>query len=193
MIRTLFLSVLFGAASGIASASSLYVTASGTFSSTDTADSIVVPGDSFSLSFVVNSNPTLSSADYTTVSFDVPTLQFSLDVNGTPITTAQPSEITFDTAANGGGFSVQFPPAASGPDFLFSGPQLFTGPTSAPVFSAGSVSGATFTYLDSTNYDPGGPAAITLTPTPEPSSVLLLFCGGLGFVAARVRKSVSVR
>src|SRR5271156_1408721 len=113
MMKTLLLSMLSLGICGICSASSLYVTGSGTFSSspTDTADTFVTPGDTFSVQFVVPSSPTIDGSNSTTVSFDVPVFDFSYALNRIPVSVPQPTEITFYTTADDGGFAVAFGPS----------------------------------------------------------------------------------
>ena len=167
-------------------AGTLDVNASGTFSPTDTADTFVTPGGTFDISFLVDSNPVLSTSDYTSVSFDVPVSSFTYTLDGVPVSVT-PTEITFDTLANGGGFALQFPTA----EFIFSGDQMFSGLTLAPVFSTGKYS-ESWELIDvlGPNFDSGtGP----VTVTPEPSFLPILLCGGLAVLAFRSRKFTQVR
>lgn len=187
MLKASLLSVLSLALCAICSASSLYVTASGAFSATDTADSFVTPGDTFSLQFVVPSSPAITAANSTALSFDVPVVDFTYTLNGKSVAVPQPTEITFYTAADGGGFEVAFGPSA---EFLFSSSQIFAGTTAAPTFSVGTLGNQSFLFLDNNNVD-GNSATAALTLTPEPSSFLLLFCSGIGFFALGIRKCAS--
>ena len=184
MVKTL-LAVLFLAVCGMCSASTLYVTGSGTFSPTDTADTFVTPGDVFSLQFVVQSDPTITSGNFTALSFDVPVLGFSYALNGSTISVPAPTEIAFYTAADGGGFEVDFAPST---EFLFSSSQIFSGTTAAPTFSPGTFGSQSFLFLDNNNVDSNS-ATVTVAPTPEPSSLLLLLCGCIGCFVFALRKS----
>lgn len=188
MLRPLLLGTLTVALCGMCSASSLYFTGTGTFSATDTPETAVTPGDTFSFSFVVPSNPVTNSTNSTTLSFDVTPLFFTYKLNGTTVNIGQPTAITFDTSANGGGLTLNLP---NNTEFILSSSQYFTGTTAAPVFSPTSFPSETFLFLDNSNVDPGA-ATASLTLTPEPSSLLLL-CGGLGLLAVGVRKSVRAR
>ncbi|HEY6331987.1 MAG TPA: hypothetical protein VI756_21845, partial [Blastocatellia bacterium] len=182
MTKTMLLSLL--TISLAASARADTVVASGTFSSTDMSDSFVIPGDPFSLSFQVVALPVLTPSQYTSVSFAVPILGFSYDLNNLPISVT-PTGITFYTAADGGGFAVNFPTA----EFIFSGSQIFSGPTSAPSFVLGSHPSTGWTFLDSNNIDFGAGSAITVTP--EPSSLVLFSFIGLVLVGVRLMRFTS--
>jgi hypothetical protein len=188
MMKSLLLSMLSLGVCAMCSASSLYVTGSGTFSPTDTPDTFVTPGDTFSVQFVVPSSPTTNGMNSTTVSFDVPVSNFSYALNRIPVSVPQPTEITFYTAADGGGFAVDFGPST---EFLFSSSQIFAGTTAAPTFSPGMFSGQSFLFLDSNNVDSNS-ATVTVAPTPEPASILLVLCGVIGLIAVRTRKSARV-
>jgi hypothetical protein len=189
MLKRLALLTLSLGACSFLNASTLYVQTTGLFSSTDTADSFITPGDTFKLSFVVNSSPVISASNSTTLSFDLPVIDFSYYLNGVLVpNAAQPSEITFYTAADGGGFEVAFGQSA---EFLINSSQIFSGTTTAPSFSAGIFSNQSFLFLDNNNVDTNA-ASVSVTPTPEPSSILLLLCGA-SLVAVGFRKSARVR
>jgi YVTN family beta-propeller protein len=183
MVKTLL--ILSLVVCGTCSAGSLYVIGSGTFSATDTADTFVTPNDAFSVEFLVPTNPTLTPGEYNSLSFDVPVSGFTYELNGIVDSVPSPTEITFYTAADGGGFEVDFGPST---EFLFGSSQIFSGTTAAPVFSAGEFSGQTFLFLDNNNVDANA-ATVAVTPTPEPSSILLLLLGGIGLFAIGARKS----
>lgn len=187
MVRTALCAVLSLVAVTGCSASSLYFTGGGTFSSTDTTDTFVSPGADFSFTFVVPSNPATNGANSTTVSFDVTPLFFSYRLNGTPVNVGQPSEITFDTASNGGGVTVNF----ANTELILGNSQYFTGATSAPVFSPATFSAQNFIFLDNQNSDLGA-ATAQLAPIPEPSSAFLV-CGGFALLAAGMRKFNRIR
>jgi hypothetical protein len=186
MTRTWLFPLLTIVLSIPAGAEMVDVTASGMFSASDTPDSFTVPGDTFSLSFLVDANPILTPSQYTAVSFDVPVSGFNYKVNDSSVSVT-PSEITFYASGDGGGLAVNFPTA----EFIFSGNQIFSGPTSAPSFSPGSFPTTGWTFLDSNNVDFGTGPAVTVTP--EPSLWPLLFLGGLSLAAVRIRKGIQVR
>lgn len=170
---------------GMCSAGPIFVTGTGTFSAADTPDTFVTPGDTFALSFYVPSNPVIPPSGFTSVSFDVPVAGFTYRLNGVTDSVPQPTELTFYTAADGGGFQVDFGPST---EFLFSGSQMFSGTTAAPIFSVGSFPAQSFLFLDNNNVDTNS-ATVALTSAPEPSSILLLLCGAIGLLALGARKS----
>jgi hypothetical protein len=183
MPRTFLLLILVLSICALASADPLLVTAGGIFSAADSADTFVAPGDPFDLSFAVDSNPVIPTSDHTLNSFDIPVTDFQYTLNGTPVSVT-PTDIRFFTSALGGGFEVDF--AALDAEFLFGPDQMFTGTTSAPVFSTATFSGDGWTFLDDNNVDAG--TASPLEITPEPSSIPILLCGGLALVAVRLKK-----
>jgi hypothetical protein len=174
---------------GIASADTLDVSVSGQFSASDTAGQLVSPDGIFNLSFVVDSTPTPEAGTVTVNSFDVPITDFSYTLDGTPVS-ATPSELTFETLANGGLFNVTFGSGLSAEEFSFQGDQAFSGTTSAPTFSAGSFSVSSWTYSDPNNYDFETPVALNaqIAPVPEPSSAFPILGGLLALIAVRFRK-----
>lgn len=103
------------------------------------------------------------------------------------------SDVSFFTSTSDGGATVNFDPA-SDPTFdfrTFFGPQLFTGPTSAPIFSSGSFS---ITEV-------GSNAAVNVTITdlstpvvpavPEPATWALMIVG-FGAVGGALRRARKV-
>lgn len=179
------------AACGIASASTSYVSVSGQFSGSDVANSLVAPNGTFSLSFAVDNNPAPTSGSVTSLGFDLPGLAFSYELNGNnvPVT---PSEIRFNTGANGGLFDVTFDTGLNASEFDFQGDQIFGGTTSAPTFANGTFALTGWTYSDPSNFDVQTPASasVSVTATPEPSSILLILSGlAATFIGAATRKS----
>jgi hypothetical protein len=179
------------AACGIASASTSYVSVSGQFSGSDVANSLVAPNGTFSLSFAVDNNPAPISGSVTSLGFDLPGLAFSYELNGNnvPVT---PSEIRFNTGANGGLFDVTFGAGLNASEFDFQGDQLFAGTTSAPTLANGTFALTGWTYSDPSNFDVQTPASasVSVTATPEPSSILLMLSGlAAAFMGVAARKS----
>lgn len=180
--------------SGVAHASDLVVAVSGQFSNPagDQASTLWAPNATWSLSFDVNSSPAVTNT--TTLGFDVPVSQFTYKLNGATVSDA-PTNITFSTAGNGGLFTLYFG-SESGyvngmpiPEFSFEGAQVFGGSTASPTFSAGTFATTSLLYTDAVNLDMGAStSAVTLTPTPEPSSALLLVLPFFALALPRVRR-----
>jgi YVTN family beta-propeller protein len=174
---------------GTASASTLFVSATGQFSGSDVGDSpLVTPNGVFSLSFAVDSNPAPLVGSVSSLGFDVPVEDFSYSLNNATINVT-PSEITFYTLADGGLFTVAIGSGLSGLAFLFEGSQVFTGTTASPVFAPGAFAITQWTFSDPGNFDSQTPLAAfaSVTPTPEPSSVFFL-TGGLVVLIRELRK-----
>jgi hypothetical protein len=190
MIRKpLLLLILSVATCGIGSAGPLlFVSASGQFSSTDAADSLVAPDGIFSLSFAVDTDPTPLALSVTANSFDVPVEGFSYELNSVPVS-VDPSEISFFTLADGGLFSVIIGSGFTAEEFSFQGDQAFSGTTAAPVFAAGQYDITAVMYDDPTNFDTPAPIGdVSITPAPEPSTVLLISCGLAAVMGRKFRK-----
>lgn len=189
MSKPVLLLILSIATCGIGSAGPLlFVSGSGHFSSTDVADSLVAPNGVFSLRFAVDSNPTPVALSVTVNSFDVPVEDFSYELNNVPVSVV-PSEITFDTLADGGLFSVTIGSGFTAEEFIFQGDQAFGGTTAAPTFAVGQFHVASVTYEDQANFD--SPAAIgnaSISPAPEPSTLLLISCGLAAVMGRKFRK-----
>jgi len=193
MFKKLLL-IAVSAACGIASASSSYVSVSGQFSGSDVANSLVAPNGTFALTFVVDNSPTPTSGSVTSLGFEAPLSAFSYELNGN-IVPVTPSEVRFNTGANGGPFDVTFGSGLTASEFDFEGDQLFSGTTGAPMFANGNYALTSWTYSDPTNFDSQSPAGATVavTATPEPSSILLMLSGLTAFGAAAFRKSAWAR
>jgi hypothetical protein len=178
-------------ACGIASATPLYVSAGGQFASSDTAGQLVAPNGLFRLQFVVDTNPSPLAGSVTTLGFDVPFSFFSYTLNGNTVNTA-PSEIHFNTAANGGLFDIFFGSGINAPELSFQGVQAFSGITATPSIAVGNYYISSWTYSDGSNYDAQTPSgrAVSIAPVPEPLSTLLLACGLIALSAGTLRRSV---
>jgi hypothetical protein len=189
--KTLSLLATAIAACGIASADVLLsVSVSGQFSGSDVADSsLVAPNGKFSLNFYVDSNPTPLAGTVTSLSFDVPVDGFSYKLNNV-LVNVTPSEITFNTLANGGLFDVTFGSGLSASEFVFEGAQAFSGTTAAPVFTKGQFAMTSWTFSDPANYDFQTPvgAAANVAPVPEPSTILLLSSSLAVLISRKFRK-----
>jgi hypothetical protein len=186
--KSLLVLILSLAACGIGSAEPLLFSASGQFSSADAPDSLVAPNGIFSLSFAVDSNPTPVPLSVTANSFDVPVEDFSYELNNVVVNVV-PSEITFDTLGDGGLFSVTIGSGFSADEFIFEGDQAFAGTTAAPTFAPGHFNITGVTYFDPANFDtPAAIGDVSVTPAPEPSTLLLISCGLTAVIGRRLRK-----
>jgi hypothetical protein len=183
----LIVAAFMAAASG-ANASVLFITESGVFSSTDTPNTLVAPGGTFSISFDVPSTGGAVSSTVTSAGFDVAFSNFSYKLNGATVN-ATPSDINFDTLGNGGGFEVDFGLGLTAQNFSITGAQMFTGTTAAPVFAIGSYSVSGVTYSDPGNFDLVPTATnVSITAAPEPSTTLFVSLGTLALVGLSIRK-----
>ncbi len=192
MRKPLLLLILSIAACGMGSAAPLlFVSASGQFSNTDAADSVVAPNGIFSLRFAVDANPTPVPLSVTATSFDVPVEDFSYELNNVPVSVV-PSEITFFTSADGGLFGVTIGSGFTADEFSFQGDQLFSGTPAVPTFAAGQHSITGVTYSDPTNFDSaaaiGNVSVSAASATPEPSTLLLISCGLAAVAGPKLRK-----
>jgi hypothetical protein len=142
--------------------------------------------ETWSFSFTADSNPAV--LEFGNGGFDFAFSNFTYSLNGSPVAIA-PTAIRFFTAANGGGFFICFvQPCGMGvfPNGLTAGgPQLYTGPNSAPTLLPGPFISLPFAVaVNSIGY---GEANITLQASvPEPSTLLMLAAGLLGFVGLRL-------
>jgi hypothetical protein len=179
----LFLAVIT-AACGIANADPVDFTVSGDFSTSDTAGTLVAPGGAFVFNFEVDSTST-SPSMVDSLGFDVAISDFSYTLNGVAVD-VEPTEIRFNTLANGGLFDVTFGSLAGAPEFDLQGDQAFGGSTNAPTFAPETYSVSSVVYSDDFNYDTT--LSANVTSTPEPSTFLPLFGGLLALVALSSRK-----
>jgi sugar lactone lactonase YvrE len=180
--NALFIAVLAIVASQTTTAATLVVSASRQLSSSVIADAYAAPGGFFKLTFSVDSNAIPLNGTVTSLGFDVPSQAFSYTLNGN-LLNVTPSEIRFNTTSNGGLFDITIGSGLNGSDFDFQGVQAFSGTTAAPSFSTGTYAISSWTYSDAANYDlhTGVSAAATISPAPEPSTVVL-FSAALLFV-----------
>ena len=189
MRKPLLLFIWSLAVCGVANAGTLLlVSASGQFSSSDVADSLVAPNGVFSLTFSVDSTPTPLAGTVDSLGFDVPVQYVAYELNGAPVSVV-PSEIRFNTLANGGLFDVTIGSGLTEDEFEFEGDQAFSGTTAAPVFATGQYDISETLYSDPENFDfPTTSATASISPSPEPSTVLLISCGLAAVMGRKFRR-----
>ena len=187
--QTLLLLSISVAACGMANASTVTVTASGQFSGSDVADSLAAPNEIFSLSFDVLTNPTPLPGTVTSLGFDLPVEDFNYTLNHVAIAVA-PSEIRFNTLANGGLFDITIGTGLNAEEFSFEGNQAFSGTTAAPVFTVGKLTVTDWTYSDPSNFDTEAAGTASTVPTPEPSTLLIAGCGLVALLGWKMRAKV---
>jgi hypothetical protein len=193
-LRLLLVVTLFSLTS-LGGANPLIISTSGTFAISDVANGIATPGAAWTLSFAVDSQPAVNNAGLD--GFDIPFSNFSFSAGNS--SAPAPASIRFFGSANNGLFTLFFGPQAgvdltSGnfvPELMLSGPQLFSGSTSAPALSPGTYSVSESLYTDNSNYDdqlaPGSvvDVASANAAVPEPGSLglttfvslILIACG----------------
>lgn len=134
------------------------------------------PG-AFSFSFVLPQNPTPSFSNDNLFNFASATGFFSQSGTATSLT----GRLTFFSDLGGGGFAFKVP-GPSGVNYLnvFT-PTLFTGPTDNPTFTPGMYTGLTSVG------DVSAVSDVSITTTPEPTSMALLGMGLVG-LAPLVRR-----
>ena len=204
-LSSLFVALLvltFGAAT--ARADSTTISGSGTWGASAADTSWSFPNESWSFSFTVP-NPTPVSVFNGDSNELVTTAisNFSYTLNGGAVN-IPPALIIFFTAAEGGGFEIQF--TAGGVDnthgfqcaqsfceFDAFGDQLFTGTAPFITLTAGTISPVDFDQQGAnggTNGSLGTGVATNFTgpaATPEPGTLSLLALGTLG-ILAKIRK-----
>jgi len=139
VLRALSMAVLLSAA-GL-SASTITISASGEFVAGTATSAFSAPDETWAFSFVVDSMPAVSNVDPGNY-FDVDFSAFTYLLNGSPVAIT-PEDIRFFSSSQFGGFSICFTAACSffnSPTDGFSilGPQMYTGPESAPTMLTGS-------------------------------------------------------
>ena len=153
----------------MASASPLVVNLSGQFASSDVADEFVSPNGHFSLAFTFDNVFTPSAV--TSLGFDIPPANVTYTLSSST-STITPSEIRFNTAANGGLLDITFGSGLTAAEFDFQGAQAFISTTAVPSFVAGIFQHIELDILDPLNFDSQSPTlqTATITPAPEPFS-----------------------
>lgn len=201
-LSVLLLCALAAPIASRAGAETLLVTASGTFTSSTPSSTISQPGATFSLSFDVDSNPSVFNPVLGS-DFSVVPSTFSYTINGSPSTEPLGS-VTFFNQSLEGLFSVCFDTPCSdtaAPPFgiIFAGDQAYSGSELSPMILTGTytvdptMSGIDvndISYPFSTVSSVAITSATTPSAIPEPSSFLLLGTGLLGMAGTLRRRFV---
>ena len=160
-------------------AATISYTDSGTFTAATPTTPFSGPSEAWSFSFQADTNPVV--LDFGNGGFDFAFSNFRYSLNGS-VDAITPTTIRFFTAANGGGFFICFgaQPCGNGvfPNGLgtgFGGPQLYSGPNSAPTLLPGSFILPFAVAVNSNSYDQGN--TTLLAAIPEPATWLTLAVG----------------
>ena len=133
-----------------------------------------------SVSFELPVNPTVISFN---TGLDFQVTPVDLMINGV----ASGDTLVFYSSALGGAFDAISSPSTF--DAAFAGPQLYSGPESAPTMLA--MSGVSL--MNDIGGTPAGTLTTTTTSTPEPSAIVLLAVGliallGYAFFSKRINR-----
>ena len=168
-----------------AHADTISYSASGAFSPSTASSAFSGPGETWSFSFHADTNPTIF--EFGNGGFNFAFSNFSYSLNGSAVAII-PTFIRFFSGGNGGGFAICFngTTAQNCTDalgFTF-GPQMYTGPTSAPTLIPGPFTSDLAVVVNSTAFDVGN-TTVQTTVTPEPSTLLTLAAGLLALGVRR--------
>jgi hypothetical protein len=171
------------------SASTLLVTADGTFSGTTPTTSFSVAGESWSLSFEVNSNPVVLSSE-AGVDFSPSFTDFTYTLDGSPVAIT-PADIQFYSGGHYGLMNVCFAPACGNNTnptngIEIEGLQAYSGPESSPTIDTGVYTTASLgAYVGSSDYGMSN-STVTISTVPEPGYLgLVTVVGMLACMAVR--------
>ncbi len=185
-MRLLLLSFFSGALTMFAMP--LTVSTSGVYGSTIPASSLTTPGAAWSLSFTVDSAPSVSNVSLGN-GFDVPYSDFDYRLNGSAVTLPVADIRFFNAILNNGGggmFSVCFENACPGNGvpataLVFEGPQAYNGSESSPAILSGNYTPTLTGVRDGSLREvlPNGVVQIAgaSVATPEPANLFLVACG----------------
>lgn len=138
----------------------------------DSYAGVILPGDFF-FQYILPQDPTPSSF-VLNQGFTLTNVNGSITQGTTTRTTTD--NLEFYTTLDGGAFAIYRPNATGA---ILNGPQLFSGTTDAPTFTAGSFTGFSLNNpVDVTTTI----SDVTISVTPEPDSVALVATGLVGLV-----------
>jgi hypothetical protein len=161
---------------------------SGTFSASTPTTTFSGPGKTWAFSFQVNSSPVVSNFQ-TGLSTSPVFSNFSYTLDGSPVVVT-PISLSFFNAASGGGLSFCFiatptPCTALSINDSGPGPQMYTGPESAPAMSTGAFTLTTTFAVGTTLYTQAN-STVQAAAVPEPSTLLTLAAGILALGGRRL-------
>ena len=166
----------------------LFVTTGGTFSGSTPTTSWSLPNATWTLSFDVDSNPTVTQFSSGALLFFTPT-NVVYTLNGSLV--SGPIAVEFLNSADGGGFELCFASlaCAGGNSFTARGAQYYTGSESAPTINTVTASAYTDSFFCGSGVDCAfQPDGIITIATPEPASVEITGAALLGLALWRRRK-----
>jgi hypothetical protein len=153
-------------------ASNVVVSDSGTFASGVPNTTESAPGETWSFSFSVNSNPAVSNV-VLGQNFDTSFSNFTYTLNGSPVATS-PTELTWYSTPLGGLIDLTF---ADGVLSIY-GNQAYSGSEASPTILPGAYPvDNTQSFFQDNYFNSGAIYASPLTISPEPSTFLLLGSG----------------
>jgi hypothetical protein len=162
---------------------------SGTFSASTPSTTFSGPSETWAFSFQVNSSPTVSGFG---AGFDTSPVfsNFSYTLNGSPVAVT-PTSLLFWNAALGGGFTFCFintpsPCTALSLEDSGTGPQMYSGPESAPTMLTGSFTLNTYFAVGTTLYIQPNSTVQGTAAVPEPTTLLTLAAGLLALGGRRL-------
>jgi hypothetical protein len=155
-------------------ASPLLVTATGTYDSQTPVSFFTAPNETWSVSFLMDSNPTISSASFA-VYFSPAFSDFTYSLNGSPVAIT-PNQITFWSVPANTPFILSLSicwnslcPGGTTEGMAFDTSQLYTGSELSPSIVPGVYATSEFFIDHGPSY--GEPnTSLTIASAPEPSS-----------------------
>lgn len=174
-----------------AHADTIFYSDSGTFSALTPTTAFSEPSEAWTFAFQADSNPAVSKVSGAmSGNFDVAFSDFSYFLNGSPVVIT-PTDIRFFGIGALGGFEVCFSTFIIGTGcdngLGASGPQMYTGPGTAPTMLPGTFTSTEFDVFVGSPSSPFIQASSTLQATvvPEPSSLLTVAAALLALGARR--------
>ena len=182
-------------AATVAAGTILDVSTGGTFVSGTPGSSWTGAGDTWTLSFLVNSTPSISSYD-TGSDFDLPFTNFVYTLNGSPVSVGA-VDVVFYSSGDEGLFNVCFfgCNASDTPTngFTFEGPQAYSGAESAPTILPGPYAETANQVFVSTTLQDQVNGTVNISSIPEPDPAGLSATGLLMLAAVIFLRKEKVR